>query len=581
MGAAAAAAVSLAKAGQLARDSFLAFAQEERLQKGLAAIMGDGEAAAARMRELQLVAKMPGLGFQEAVQGDIRLQAVGFSAARSTQLLLGFGNALATVGGGKAELDGVIVALSQMAAKGKISAEEINQIAERVPQIRTAIKNAFGNADSEFLQAAGVSVEEFIDGITKELAKLPRAAGGAANSIENLEDAWTRLKSGAGAQVAKVITPALNSAADAAENLAAALDRTPLEEKKAQAEALAASQQKAAAAAEEERDSLQAAAAHAERLHRAALYEAEARERVEAAAQRQLAAKRALDAQLSTSVKQTQEVIFSATLDQPANIQRQIQNLLRSARLSIPFGNSVVTQADIRDARSLNEVIGRIGDKLSTGSKIALSDKLRQLVELEKQLADLNKAAADEAAREAEERDRTAASRSRAAVEFAREGALLRARIGGNAALVEQLERQRRVEELKARLMEDQGLSAADALRLAQERIALEDQAAKSEDGGRKRIRLKSAEESAASRFSRLSKADREKVGGTMSGYLSRNQADRLNLAQRAMAAAKSATGKDANSRLPTTSKLEGLTQKTHQELAAINARLQDLGLAS
>jgi tape measure domain-containing protein len=171
------AAISLKTAGDI-----------QALQKGLTAVSGSAEASEKQFASLKEVAKLPGLGLEEAVQGSINLQAAGFNAKQAEGALKGFGNALATVGKGKAELDGVITALSQMAAKGKISAEEINQIAERVPQIRKVMQQAFGTSNTEELQKMGITATEFVDKVTVELNKLPPVAGGLKNSFENLGD---------------------------------------------------------------------------------------------------------------------------------------------------------------------------------------------------------------------------------------------------------------------------------------------------------------------------------------------------------------------------------------------------------
>jgi tape measure domain-containing protein len=95
---------------------------------------------------------------------------------------------VARSGGGAAELDGAVLALTQIASKGKISAEEINQLGERIFEIRPALIQAFGTADSEQLQALGITSAEFIAKITEELAKLDRVEGGLSNAFENLRD---------------------------------------------------------------------------------------------------------------------------------------------------------------------------------------------------------------------------------------------------------------------------------------------------------------------------------------------------------------------------------------------------------
>lgn len=164
-------------------------ADMESLRLGLASVAKASDTTEQQLVRLKEVAKLPGLGFKEAIQGSIALQSAGFSAQLAERSLKAFGNALATVGKGKADLDGVTLALSQIASKGKISAEEINQLAERVPQIRKAMLAAFGTADTEILQKAGIGAEEFVTEVVAQLEKLKTVAGGTKNSFENTSDA--------------------------------------------------------------------------------------------------------------------------------------------------------------------------------------------------------------------------------------------------------------------------------------------------------------------------------------------------------------------------------------------------------
>lgn len=55
----------------------------EALQKGLSATMKSATLAADEMSRLKEVAKLPGLGLEEAVRGSIRLQILGNSASES------------------------------------------------------------------------------------------------------------------------------------------------------------------------------------------------------------------------------------------------------------------------------------------------------------------------------------------------------------------------------------------------------------------------------------------------------------------------------------------------------------------
>lgn len=210
----------------LAGASLKAAGDMQALEKGFNAVYKGAGSAADELARVKEIAKLPGLGLKEAIQGSINLQAAGFSAEQARSALTGFGNALATVGKGKADLDGVSAALSQMAAKGKISAEEINQISERVPQIRKVMEKAFGTADTEALSKMGIGVDEFVSKVTTELNKLPKVTGGINNAFENMADTGISAlsKMGDGLNKAFDVEGKMNAVADAATGLVEAFE---------------------------------------------------------------------------------------------------------------------------------------------------------------------------------------------------------------------------------------------------------------------------------------------------------------------------------------------------------------------
>lgn len=176
--------------------------------QGLEAYAGSAENLAFQMSRLKDAAKLPGLGFEEAIVGATRLQAAGLSFETAERSLRGFGNALALVGGGRDDLNGVILALTQIASKTSVSAEEINQIAERVPQIRQIMKSAFGTANTEELAKMGITSSVFIDRILGPLLMLPKAADSAKNTFENLRGAIEQAFVGIGRAANNYLVPA-------------------------------------------------------------------------------------------------------------------------------------------------------------------------------------------------------------------------------------------------------------------------------------------------------------------------------------------------------------------------------------
>lgn len=156
--------------------------------RALANFSKNSQELSAQLDRLREIAKMPGLGLPEVMAGVVKLEAAGLSANLAEKAIKQFGNALTLAGKGKADLDGIALALSQIQAKGVVSAEEINQIAERAPQIRQAMVAAFGTADTKAIQEMGISSEQFITKIIEQLQKLPRAQGGLLTMFENIKD---------------------------------------------------------------------------------------------------------------------------------------------------------------------------------------------------------------------------------------------------------------------------------------------------------------------------------------------------------------------------------------------------------
>ncbi|MEA5251547.1 tape measure protein, partial [Xanthomonas fragariae] len=162
------------------------FGEIQSLQKGLEAVMGSAAAAGSEFDKLKEVAKLPGLGLEEAVKGSINLQSIGIDAEKSRNILLQFGNAVATVGKGRAEFERAIYGVQQLANTDFPLGEDLNIIKDAIPQITPLLKEAFGTARSEELQKLGITSQQVLGVITNGLEKLPRVNGGVKGAFENL-----------------------------------------------------------------------------------------------------------------------------------------------------------------------------------------------------------------------------------------------------------------------------------------------------------------------------------------------------------------------------------------------------------
>jgi tape measure domain-containing protein len=182
------------------------FADMEKLQNGLIAIMGSSEGAAIELEKLRKVAENPGLALPEVVKASASLQSVGLSADAARETITQFGNAVARAGGGAEQFDGVVLALSQISAVGKVTQEDLNQIKERLPEFARVMKEEFGVVTAEGIRELGISSEEFIQRSVGALSNLERANGGLGNAFDNLKDNVTNSL----AELGKAINNSLN-----------------------------------------------------------------------------------------------------------------------------------------------------------------------------------------------------------------------------------------------------------------------------------------------------------------------------------------------------------------------------------
>lgn len=162
-------------------------AEFDALVKSLEAVEGGADKAKRAMEELRDIAKLPGLGLQEAIQGYANLRRNGMGEDQLFRLLRAAGNANALAGGGRDELQRILLAFSQIQTNGQIAGDELNQLAEAGIAAKKMIKDRFGTADGGELMKIGVDSNVAIAALIEEMEKLPTAGDSAKNTLENLQ----------------------------------------------------------------------------------------------------------------------------------------------------------------------------------------------------------------------------------------------------------------------------------------------------------------------------------------------------------------------------------------------------------
>lgn len=169
----------------MGKSMFSAEASFENLVRGLASTSDGSETLREELEALREVAKMPGLGFREAIQGATALKGAKLSAAEAREALVAFGNALTNAGKGKAELNDVLMSIQSMISTGQVDMENLKEIATRIPGfLELAARVPKGNA------------LEWVRGIIKELKQLPQAAESAQDKVDNFKDALDQKRIG-------------------------------------------------------------------------------------------------------------------------------------------------------------------------------------------------------------------------------------------------------------------------------------------------------------------------------------------------------------------------------------------------
>ena len=159
-------------------------------------MLGGAQQADAFLQQLQTFAAQTPFEFPDLVTASKRMLAFGFESKQVVPLLTAVGDAVAAVGGGAETIDGVTTALGQMQAKGKVSAEEMGQLAERgIPawdmlakKLGTDIPTAMDMVSKGAVKA-GTFIEAFQEGVGERfggmMEKQAQTFAGAMSTISD------------------------------------------------------------------------------------------------------------------------------------------------------------------------------------------------------------------------------------------------------------------------------------------------------------------------------------------------------------------------------------------------------------
>lgn len=176
------------------KDSFDKALNLDSQIKALAQFEGSVGKANDRITKLIDVAnKTPGLRFDSAVQGQLRLEAVGFQADKATALLEGLAKVRVLSNTSQQDFDIMITELAKFSAGGEKVGIIFRELANHMPALIQLMTKEFGHLNAEAVEKAG-GPQAFLTKLIDVMQKINPQFNSTALAVENVGDAYDRLK---------------------------------------------------------------------------------------------------------------------------------------------------------------------------------------------------------------------------------------------------------------------------------------------------------------------------------------------------------------------------------------------------
>lgn len=191
----------------------------DKLSKSFAVFTGSEQAAAAHLKELHEFAARTPFEFEEVATASQKFQNMGIAARDVVPLLTAVGNAVARAGGGSAQIERVAKALSDVMARGKVSAQEMNQLANNLVDGWGVLEQSLGRSRGELMKMAEdgkISADVFV----KAFREAHEGGTAMQRQMNTLSGAWSTLSDNLKLSLAETFKPLHGALRDIAVELA-------------------------------------------------------------------------------------------------------------------------------------------------------------------------------------------------------------------------------------------------------------------------------------------------------------------------------------------------------------------------
>ena len=194
-----------------ARQSAIAGAEVKKMKVALQGVTPDYDSYATALNNVRTLSDKYAISQVDTIKNFTKLQASasasGFSVEDVTKAYEGLTAGTIATGGNQEKLNGIMLAASQVFAKGKVAAEEIRgQVSERLPGAMAVFADSMGisgKALDKLLQEGKVTMEDFLN-FTKHLGKIHKETADkmvkdSSNAGQRLSKEWDDLMINMGA----------------------------------------------------------------------------------------------------------------------------------------------------------------------------------------------------------------------------------------------------------------------------------------------------------------------------------------------------------------------------------------------
>jgi tape measure domain-containing protein len=162
-------------------------AELEKSAMSFEILLQSGDKAKKMVSDLQSLALESPFDFVGLQNSAKKLLGMGFAGNQVIPIMHSLGNAVAATGGNTEQLEGIALALGQINSKGKVSAEEMNQLAERGIPAWQLLSKQMGKSTAELMkmgEQGELLANDAIPALVKGLDE--RFAG----SMKKMSDTW-------------------------------------------------------------------------------------------------------------------------------------------------------------------------------------------------------------------------------------------------------------------------------------------------------------------------------------------------------------------------------------------------------